>query len=89
MITYNETNASAATLYLRYAGNNITFRITVTPVVDLADTSVPLGQLNLNKIAAMRGSMSKKQATTEIGMCQFVCQRSYSCSLSNATYYYI
>lgn len=70
MITYNETNANAATLYLRYAGNNITFRITVTPIVDLADTSVPLGQLNLSKISITNifsTTLSSYPFTTDAG----------------------
>lgn len=70
MITYNETNASAATLHLRYAGNNITFRITVTPIIDLADTSVPLGQLDLNKIGITNifsTTLSSYPFTTDAG----------------------
>lgn len=50
IITYNTTNASAATLHLNRAGNTITFRIAITPTVDLTDTSIPLGQLDLEKI---------------------------------------
>ena len=55
---------------VQYAGNNITFRITVTPIVDLSDTSVSLGQLNLNKIGVTNifsTTLSSYPFTTDAG----------------------
>lgn len=70
LITYNTTNASAATLYIRRAGNTITFRTSVTPIVDLSDTTITLGQLVLAKIGVTNifpVSFSSYPFTTDAG----------------------
>lgn len=68
-ITYT-TNASAATLYLKRAGNTITFRVSITPKIDLTDTSIELGQLILSKIGITNifpTSLSAYPFTTDAG----------------------
>lgn len=49
-ISYNTTNASAASATFIRNGQTITLRISVTPKVDLSDTTIVLGQLNLTNL---------------------------------------
>lgn len=49
-ITYNTTNANAASIAISRNGNTISMRISITPIVDLNDTSIQLGQIVLSKI---------------------------------------
>lgn len=69
-LKHDTTNCSSSSLALRRNGQTVSLKISITPTIDLADTSITLGQLNLSKIGIKNifpSSITAYPFTTDAG----------------------